>query len=149
MAGNFIVQDSFLYVAPEKPGVYRLENDTEGVKGEVSITVDSNAPTQKKPEEFSFGVEDKSKEPYRALAERYAPMFAQETWWQPKSDFPTRFDFLPNDSSLASNHIPAHPAHRSISILPTFTFSITIASLGQRRRGSGKLPGTGLFIATG
>ncbi len=59
VAGNFIVQDSFLYVAPEKPGVYRLENDTEGVKGEVSITVDSNAPTQKKPEEFSFGVEDK------------------------------------------------------------------------------------------
>ncbi|MBL8179921.1 MAG: hypothetical protein JNK48_34895 [Bryobacterales bacterium] len=93
VAGDFIVQDSFLYTAPEKAGTYRLESDTEGVKAQVTITVDSNAASQKKAEEFNFGAEDKSKEPYRALAERYAPMFAQETWWQPKSDFPTRFDF--------------------------------------------------------
>ncbi|MBS1827896.1 MAG: hypothetical protein JST93_21485 [Acidobacteria bacterium] len=93
VAGDFIVQDSFLYTAPEKTGSYKLENDTEGVKAELTVTVDSNAASQKKPEEFNFGAEDKSKEPYRALAERYAPMFAQETWFQPKSDFPTRFDF--------------------------------------------------------
>jgi hypothetical protein len=93
VAGDFIVQDSFLYTAPEKPGAYRLENETEGVKAELTITVDAGAPSQKKPEEFSFGAEDKSNEPYRALAERYAPMFAQETWWQPKSDYITRFDF--------------------------------------------------------
>lgn len=93
VAGELIVQDSFLYTAPEKEGVYKLENETEGVKGELSITVDRNAPSQKKPEEVSFGPEDKSKETHRALAEHWAPMFAQETWWQPKSDFPTRFDF--------------------------------------------------------
>lgn len=93
VAGDFIVQDSFLYTAPEKTGTYRLENDTEGVKAEVTVTVDAGATSQKKPEEYNFGAEDKAKEPYRALAERYSPMFAQETWWQPKSDFITRFDF--------------------------------------------------------
>jgi hypothetical protein len=90
---DFAVQDAFLYSAPARPGVYTLENDTEGAKGQVKITVDASASSTRKPEEFNFGPEDRSREPYRALAEYWAPMLAQETWWQPKSDYPTRFDF--------------------------------------------------------
>jgi hypothetical protein len=94
VAGDYIVQDAFLYTAPEKAGTYSLENDTEGVKGQMKVTVDAGATAQKKPEEISFPDEsNKAAEPYRQLAEHYAPMLAQETWWQPKSDFPTRFDY--------------------------------------------------------
>lgn len=93
VAGDFIIQDAFLYSAPETPGVYTLENDTEGIKGQVKIQVTPEAPSNRKPEEVNFGPEDHSAEPYRALAEHYAPMLAQETWWQPKSDYPARFDF--------------------------------------------------------
>ncbi|MBI3683101.1 MAG: hypothetical protein HY235_22235, partial [Acidobacteria bacterium] len=72
---------------------YTLENDTEGVKAQVKVTVDEKAPTNRKPEQVNFNSESRSGEPYRALAERYAPLLAQETWFQPKSDFPTRFDY--------------------------------------------------------
>jgi hypothetical protein len=94
VAGDYIVQDAFLYTAPEKAGTYKLENDTEGVKAELKVTVDANAPAQTKAEEITFAPENnKAAEPYRAIAEHYAPVLAQETWWQPKSDFPTRFDY--------------------------------------------------------
>ncbi|MCC6362950.1 MAG: hypothetical protein IT165_05465 [Bryobacterales bacterium] len=93
MAGDYIVADSFLYTAPETSGTYTLTDDTEGVTGEVKITVDANAPSRKKAEEVNFGPEDKSNEPYRPLVEHYAPMVAQETWWTPKADIPTRFDY--------------------------------------------------------
>jgi hypothetical protein len=93
VAGDFIVQDSFLYSAPETAGTYTLENDTEGVKKQLKVTVAADAPSQVKPEEYHFGPENRANEPYRKLAEHWAPMFAQETWWQPKSDIPTRFDF--------------------------------------------------------
>ncbi|MCZ2149474.1 MAG: hypothetical protein LC126_17085 [Bryobacterales bacterium] len=93
MAGDYIVADSFLYTAPETPGTYSLTDDTEGVTGEVKITVDANAPSRKKAEEVNFGPEDRSTEPYRPLVEHHAPMVAQETWWTPKADIPTRFDY--------------------------------------------------------
>ncbi|MBI3210481.1 MAG: hypothetical protein HYZ37_16475 [Candidatus Solibacter usitatus] len=93
IAGDYIVFDTFLYVAPEQPGTYTLENDTQGVKGQVKITVAADAPSVKKPEEATFEPEDKSNEPYRALVEHYAPFYAQETWFQPKADIPTRSDF--------------------------------------------------------
>lgn len=93
VAGDFIVQDAFVYSAPEKAGSYTLECDTEGVKATMKVTVEDSATSRKKAEEVNFGAEDKAKEPYRALAERYAPMLAQETWWQIKSDYITRFDY--------------------------------------------------------
>jgi len=94
VAGDYIVQDSFLYTAPEKAGTYTLEDDTEGVKGQLKVTVDPSATSQTKPEQIAFQPEaNRESEPYRQLAEHYAPMLAQETWWQPKSDFPTRFDY--------------------------------------------------------
>ncbi|MBL8230959.1 MAG: hypothetical protein JNL98_20870 [Bryobacterales bacterium] len=93
VAGDFIVQDSFLYSAPATPGVYTLENDSEGVKKQLKVTVAADAPTQVKPEEYNFGPENREGEPFRKLAEYWSPVLAQETWWQPKSDIPTRFDF--------------------------------------------------------
>lgn len=93
VAGDFIVQDSFLYSAPDKAGTYTLECDTEGIKKQLKVNVTTDAPTQVKPEEFNFGAENRENEPFRKLAEHYAPVLAQETWWQPKSDIPVRFDF--------------------------------------------------------
>lgn len=93
VAGDFTVFDSFIYVAPEKPGTYKLEAETDGVRAEQAVTVDAAAPTQKKVEEINFGPENRGDEKHRALAERYAPVFAQETWWTPKADYATRFDF--------------------------------------------------------
>ncbi|HUQ92834.1 MAG TPA: hypothetical protein VM120_14230 [Bryobacteraceae bacterium] len=93
VAGDYTVMDSFLYTAPETAGTYTLENETEGIKSQVKVTVDAAAATMKVAETSTFGVEDKSNEPYRALAEHYAPMVAQETWWMPKADIPTRFDY--------------------------------------------------------
>lgn len=93
VSGDFTVFDTFLYIAPEKPGTYTLECDTEGVKGEVKVTVDANAASTKPAEQFAFKTEDKTQEKYRALAEKYAPVFAQETWWTPKADYPTRWDY--------------------------------------------------------
>ncbi|MCS7026237.1 MAG: hypothetical protein NZV14_15670 [Bryobacteraceae bacterium] len=93
VAGDFIVQDSFLYSAPPTPGVYTLENDSEGVKKQLNVTVTEEAPSQVKPEEYHFGPENRQGERFRKLAEHWAPVLAQETWWQPKSDIPVRFDF--------------------------------------------------------
>ena len=90
---DYVVQDTVLYTAPEKPGKYKVSADIEGQKGEIEIEVTSSAPTHKKPEKVSFPAERASTDPYRKLAEHWAPLFAQETWWQPKADIPTRFDF--------------------------------------------------------
>jgi hypothetical protein len=101
VSGDFTSFDAVLYVAPEKPGTYTLECDTEGIKAQHKVTVDAAAPTNVKPEEFAFKPEDKSGEKYRALVERYAPVFAQETWWTPKADYPTRWDY---DNDLAGDN---------------------------------------------
>lgn len=92
-AGDYVVQDAFLYTAPETAGTYTIENETEGSKAKLTVTVASDAPSTRKAEVSSFGTEDRTSETYRALAEHYAPMLAQETWFQPKSDYITRFDF--------------------------------------------------------
>jgi hypothetical protein len=55
--------------------------------------VDANAPSQSKPEKITFQPEAPYADPYRKLAEHYAPFLAQETWFQPKSDYPARFNF--------------------------------------------------------
>lgn len=94
VSSDFTVFDSVMYVAPEKPGTYTLECDTEGVKGELKVTVDAAAATTiTTPEAFAFKPEDKSQEKYRALAEHWAPVFAQETWWMSRADYPARWDF--------------------------------------------------------
>ncbi len=94
VSSDFTVFDTVMYVAPEKPGTYTIECDTEGVRQEQKVTVDAAAPTTiTTPEQYSFKPEDKSGEKYRALVEHWSPVFAQETWWQAKADVPTRWDF--------------------------------------------------------
>jgi hypothetical protein len=43
-------------------------------------------------EKVEFPGEGASHDPYRLLAQHYAPFVAQETWFQPKSDYLARFD---------------------------------------------------------
>ncbi|MEP7364708.1 MAG: hypothetical protein ABI972_15745 [Acidobacteriota bacterium] len=90
---DYVVQDTVLYTAPEKPGKYKVSADIEGQKGELEIEVSDSAPSHKKPEKITFPAEHVSADPYRKLAEHWSPLFAQETWWQPKADIPTRFDY--------------------------------------------------------
>ncbi|MBL8215105.1 MAG: hypothetical protein JNK87_30580 [Bryobacterales bacterium] len=93
---DYLLQDSFVYAAPEKAGEYTVESVTEGIKATVKIKVDPTAPSTKVIEEYTFPAESHGDEPYRALAEKWAPVFAQETWWDPKADMLARFD-LDND----------------------------------------------------
>lgn len=90
---KYVVQDAVLYTAPELPGKYRVEAELEGQRATLEIEVTPDAPARKKVEKSAFDAEPRHGDPYRSLAERYAPMLAQETWWWPKADYPARFDF--------------------------------------------------------
>jgi hypothetical protein len=90
---DYVLQDAFVYTAPETPGKYEVEAKLEERTSRVTIEVDAAAPSLKPAEEVNFGPEPPSTDPYRKLAEFWSPMLAQETWWQHKSDMPARFDF--------------------------------------------------------
>ena len=90
---DFLLQDARLYTAPEKPGKYEIEADLEGKKARVTIEVTASAPARRKDETTQFAAEQRVRDPYRLLAEYWAPFFAQETWFQPKADVPARFDY--------------------------------------------------------
>lgn len=92
-SSEFVIKDAFLYTAPEKPGKYRLVAELEGKQAEIQIEVTPEAPSRRKPEKVSFPPESRRSDPYRALAEHYAPFLAQETWFEPKADIPCRFDY--------------------------------------------------------
>ncbi|MFN0106836.1 MAG: hypothetical protein ACKV2U_32685 [Bryobacteraceae bacterium] len=92
VSGQFVLKDAVLYTAPAQPGAYAIEAEAKGVKGSAQISVTVDAPSRKTAETTSFpAVADNNR--YRKLAEYWAPFIAQETWWQPKADIPTRFDF--------------------------------------------------------
>lgn len=93
IAGQYVLKDAFLYTAPEQPGRYRVRAELEGHSVEATVVVDASAPSQRPAEAVSFDPEPPSLDPYRDLAEHYAPFLAQETWFQPKSDYPARFNF--------------------------------------------------------
>ncbi|MBM3788586.1 MAG: hypothetical protein FJW30_29985 [Acidobacteria bacterium] len=90
---HFLLQDANLYTAPEQPGKYEIEADLDGKKGRITIEVAAGAPSRRPAETTQFPPETHVLDPYRLLAEHWAPMFAQESWFQPKADIPTRFDF--------------------------------------------------------
>jgi len=92
MTARYVLQDSVLYSAPDKPGRYKIRAELEGKSAEIEIRVEASAPSTKKSEKTNFGSENRQAEPYRTLAEHYAPFVAQETWFQPKSDYLARFD---------------------------------------------------------
>ena len=90
---DFLLQDANLYTAPETPGKYELEADLEGKKARLTIEVTGAAPSRRRDETTSFPAEKRPADPYRLIAEYWAPFLAQETWFQPKSDTPARFDY--------------------------------------------------------
>ncbi|MFN3324541.1 MAG: hypothetical protein ACK5AZ_13670 [Bryobacteraceae bacterium] len=92
-SARFVVKDSFLYTAPEEPGRYTIEAELEGKQATIEVEVSEDAPSRRVAETVSFEQAAPSRDPYRPLAEHYAPFVAQETWFQPKSDIPVRFDF--------------------------------------------------------
>ncbi len=92
-AETFVWQDSILYSAPEKPGNYHIEVTLEGKQAQAEIIVAADAPSARKSETVSFPSEPQNHDPYFPLAEHYAPFVAQETWFTPKADFITRFNF--------------------------------------------------------
>ncbi len=89
---DFNLKDSVLYTAPAKAGSYEIEAEIDGKTASMTVTVDPNAPSRRPSEKTKFPKERPSRDPYRRLAEHYAPFVAQETWFQPKSDFLARFD---------------------------------------------------------
>ena len=93
LAGQYAIQDSFLYTAPETPGDYKLAASLDAHTASVTIRVDASASSSRKPERTSFPAEPASTDPYRDLVEHYSPFLAQETWFQPKADYPARFDY--------------------------------------------------------
>ena len=97
---RFALQDAVLFTASEREGSYEISATLEGKSASIKIRVDRGAPQRRPKERTRFGAEDRSRDPYRGLAEHYAPMIAQETWFQPKSDYLARFDF---DNNLKGN----------------------------------------------
>lgn len=93
VTAQYLQRDAVLYTAPETPGRYRIRASLEGHEAEIAIEVDPAAPSVFPEEKVEFGPEPVSLDPYRDLAEHYAPFIAQETWFDPRSDFLRRFDF--------------------------------------------------------
>lgn len=92
VSGQFVMKDAVLYTAPPQAGTYTVEAEFKGVKGTAQITVAADAPPRKPEEKTTFPTfVDNNR--YRSLAAFWAPFIAQETWWQPKADVPTRFDY--------------------------------------------------------
>ena len=86
------LSDSVLYTAPGREGEAFLTATLEGVSATLRIRVDAEARPTVPSERVTFGVQPAAPDPYRSLAERYAPFVAQETWFQPKADYLARFD---------------------------------------------------------
>ena len=92
VTAKFVTKDAVLYTAPSQTGKYQLQAKAGSITGTVEIEVANDAPSRVPAEKHNF---DKPRDTnrYRQLAEHWAPFVAQETWWQPKADIPTRFDY--------------------------------------------------------
>jgi len=129
ITGDYVLQDGFLYTAPATPGSYRIQAELDGRWTETTIVVDNSAPSRREPETTAFDPEPPTLDPYRDLAEHYAPFLAQETWFQPKSDYPARFDFDGdwagdnNWENLEAGSSQAY-VHYSVAETPTHWFLI-------------------------
>lgn len=89
---RFTLQDAVLYTAPDKTGSYTLTATLEGKTATATITVANDAKATIPNEKVSFPPEAGSGDSHRSLVEHYAPYIAQETWFQPISDYLHRFD---------------------------------------------------------
>ncbi len=82
-----------LYTAPGRPGRYVIEARYRAARLDVEIEVTTSARSSRLPESISFGPESDARDFYRDLAEHYAPLVCQETWFDPKADYLARFDY--------------------------------------------------------
>jgi len=90
---DYVLQDAFLYTAPEQPGTYEVQASLEGKTARLKIEVSLQASPTKAQETQNFSPSQHRPDPYRRIVEHWAPFIAQETWFQPKSDMPARFDY--------------------------------------------------------
>jgi len=122
--GQFLLQDAVLYTAPEKEGVYEVRATLEGKRASLKITVDRAAPSRKPEETTSFGAEPRDLSPYRPLVEHWSPLVAQETWFQPKSDYLARFDLdgdWAGDNNWENAEVGSSQAYGHYAVMETET----------------------------
>ncbi len=86
------LQDAVLFTAPADEGEVVVTATLDGVSASLTVLVDNDAPSTVPADRVRFGAEPLGQDPYRALAEHYAPFVAQATWFQPRSDYIVRFD---------------------------------------------------------
>jgi hypothetical protein len=100
---QFTLKDSVVYHAPPRPGRYKIIATLGSITAETEIEVDASAPSSYTPQQHTFGPEPTSiVDPYRRLAEFYAPYIAQETWFQWTADALCRSDY-DNDWDAGNN----------------------------------------------
>ena len=133
---QFVLKDAFLYTAPLQPGRYRIEAELSGKTASIIIEVDSKAPSRRPREKVGFPAERPSTDPYRALAEHYAPFIAQETWFQPKSDYLARFDLdgdWRGDNNWVNAEMGSSQAYVHYAVMETDTHWFLIYNLFHPR----------------
>jgi len=100
---QFTLKDSVVYHAPAKPGRYKIVATLGSITAETEIEVDASAPSSYTPQLYTFGPEPTTiADPYRRIAEYYAPYIAQETWFQWTADALCRSDY-DNDWDAGNN----------------------------------------------
>ncbi len=87
-----ILQDTVLFTAAGREGEAVLTATLDGIAESILIRVDSEAPALTADERVRFGPQPRSTDRYRPLVEYYSPFVAQETWFEPRSDYIVRFD---------------------------------------------------------
>ena len=126
-----------LYTAPERAGRYAVEARLQAVRVQVEIAVIPSAPARRAGESISFGPESEPRDFYRDLAEHYAPVVCQETWFEPKADFLTRFDYdgdWRGDNNWDNLSMGSSQAYAYYAAMETATHFFLIYSFFHPRR---------------
>ncbi len=140
-AARFVLQDAVLYTAPAKEGVYTIEATLEGKTATLDITVTAEAPPRVPVEQTVFRFEPPETDPYHPLVAYWAPFVAQETWFQPKSDYIARFDLdgdWAGDNNWENAEIGSSQAYVYYSVMETPTHWFLIYNIFHPRDYSDK-----------
>ncbi|MBP7296233.1 MAG: hypothetical protein KBB56_09255 [Acidobacteria bacterium] len=136
-----IIQDCVLFTAGHRIGDVTVTATLEGKRAALTIRVAGDAPSRRTPETANFAAESASADPYRPLAEHYAPFIAQETWFHPKADYLARFDFDKNwygDDNWANADTGSSQAYVYYAVMETETHWFLIYNLFHPRDYSDK-----------
>jgi len=87
--GAITSKDAVLYIAPAKPGKYRIRL-TEGTLTKERTVEVAIIPSFEEVRDF---LPTPFEDDYLPLIQNYAPFIAQETWFRPKADYLVRFDY--------------------------------------------------------